>query len=85
MVRKSLEDVWRLMNRWDPVYGTRDGNEIPSNFTPGVLPVLRQILARSLSKGITRSAVLSRDAVHIKSSFSFDIGKSLSHRIVLSI
>jgi hypothetical protein len=66
----------RLMTRWDPIHGPRDLNEIPSNFTPGVMPVLNQILARSISKGITRSAVLSKDAVHIKSVFAFDIGKS---------
>jgi len=67
----------RLIRRWDPIHGPRDLNEIPSNFAPGVIPVLGQILVRSISKGITRSAVLSKDAVHIKSSFSFDIGKSL--------
>jgi hypothetical protein len=69
-------NIQRLMTRWDPIHGPRDLNEIPSNFTPGVMPVLNQILARSISKGITRSAVLSKDAVHIKSVFAFDIGKS---------
>ena len=64
------------MTRWDPIHGPRDLNEIPTNFTPGVMPVLNQILARSISKGITRSAVLSKDAVHIKSVFAFDIGMS---------
>jgi hypothetical protein len=63
------------MTRWDPIHGPRDLNEIPSNFTPGVMPVLNLILARSISEGITRSAVLSKDAVHIKSVFAFDIGK----------
>lgn len=69
-------NIQRLMTRWDPIHGPRDLNEIPSNFTPGVMPVLNQILARSISKGITRSAVLSKDAVHIKSVFAFDIGES---------
>jgi hypothetical protein len=68
-----------LMLRWDPVHGPKDGSEIPSNFTPGVMPVLGQILNRSISKGLTRSAVLSKDAVHIKSALSFDIGKWYSH------
>lgn len=70
--------VGRLMKRWDPVHGSKNGDEIPPNFSPGVMPVLNQILVRSISKGITRSAVLSKDAVHIKSSFSFDIGKQHS-------
>ena len=39
------------------------------------MPVLGRILERSVTKGITRSAVLSKDAVHIKSSFAFDIGE----------
>jgi len=69
------------MTRWDPIHGPRDLDEIPSNFTPGVMPVLNQILARSISKGITRSAVLSKDAVHIKSVFAFDIGESRSSGI----
>jgi hypothetical protein len=68
-----------LITRWDPVHGTKSGAEIPSNFTPGVMSVLDQILTRSVAKGITRSAVLARDAIHIKSSFPFDIGESLDH------
>lgn len=61
--------------RWDPVHGGKGDAEIPPNFSPGVIPVLAKILQRSSAKGISRSAVLSRDAVHIKTSFPFDISK----------
>lgn len=48
---------------------------LPSNFAPGVIPVLHQILQRSSAKGHTRHAVLSRDVVFIKASLTFDIGE----------
>ena len=56
--------------------GTRTDADValPSNFAPGVIPVLHQILQRSSAKGHTRHAVLSRDVVFIKASLTFDIG-----------
>lgn len=40
--------------------------------TSGLIHVLRDMLQRSASSGLTRSAVLARDGVHIKGSFGFD-------------
>jgi hypothetical protein len=63
--------------RWDPVNSARTDAEVtlPSNFSPGVIPVLQKILQRSSAKNYTQSAVLCRDVVHIKSALTFDIGK----------
>nr|XP_019010235.1 uncharacterized protein I206_04703 [Kwoniella pini CBS 10737]OCF49016.1 hypothetical protein I206_04703 [Kwoniella pini CBS 10737] len=57
---------------WDPINGSI--SEIPSNFSPGVIPVLAEILRKSSRRGTTRRAVLCRDVTHIKGQWKFDMG-----------
>lgn len=68
-----------MVARWDPVHGSKTDVDIPPNFSPGIVPVLHDILQRSSTKGQTRQAVLSRDVVHIRYALTFDVGKSASY------
>nr|XP_018260977.1 uncharacterized protein I303_06694 [Kwoniella dejecticola CBS 10117]OBR83135.1 hypothetical protein I303_06694 [Kwoniella dejecticola CBS 10117] len=63
---------------WDPIHGPI--KEIPSNFSPGVIPVLAQTLRKASQKGITRRAVLCRDITHIKGIWKFDMGWGCGYR-----
>ncbi|WWC91618.1 uncharacterized protein L201_006564 [Kwoniella dendrophila CBS 6074] len=66
---------------WDPIYGST--TDIPSNFSPGVIPILAQTLRTASHQGITRQAVLCRDVVHIKGIWRFDMGWGCGYRNAL--
>lgn len=61
--------VNRSDRRWDPVTGRLDAGSVPPNFSPGVIPVIRQLAAQD-SKG--SRGVTVRQAVHIKGAWGFD-------------
>ncbi|OCF77214.1 hypothetical protein I204_01199 [Kwoniella mangroviensis CBS 8886] len=63
---------------WDPISGSMA--DIPSNFSPGVIPILAQTLRRAYHLGITRQAVLCRDTTHIKGIWKFDMGWGCGYR-----
>jgi hypothetical protein len=50
--------------------------EVPQNVSLGLIPVLRDMLARNAQTGGTRAAVLARSGTHIKGVFGFDLGTS---------
>ncbi|ORY26720.1 peptidase family C78-domain-containing protein [Naematelia encephala] len=68
---------------WDPVSDSTKPNDIPSNFSPGIIPVLRDLLLRSHSHRITREAVICSDTVHIKGIWKFDLGWGCGYRNAL--
>ncbi|KAL1409950.1 hypothetical protein Q8F55_003949 [Vanrija albida] len=65
--RETKGDEW-----WDPTRGGVKNANIPSNFSPGLILVLRDMLLKEVSKRDIRSAVLASGGVHIKSSWTFD-------------
>ncbi|WVQ67080.1 uncharacterized protein L199_005274 [Kwoniella botswanensis] len=66
---------------WDPISGSTA--DIPSNFSPGVIPILAQTLRKASHHGITRQAVLCRDITHIKGIWKFDMGWGCGYRNAL--
>ncbi|WVR07761.1 hypothetical protein IAU60_004804 [Kwoniella sp. DSM 27419] len=66
---------------WDPISGSRE--DIPSNFSPGVIPVLDRCLKEGAHQGITRRAILCRDVSHIKGVWKFDMGWGCGYRNAL--
>lgn len=60
-------DAW-----WDPQ--DMDDREVPKNFSPGLIPVLRRMLDTSSGSSHTRRAVLCREVVNIRGVWGFDIG-----------
>ena len=68
--------------RWDPVDG-RNVTDIPSNFSPEVIPVLQHLLTSSVSRDMTRHAILSRHVTAIKGVWGFDMGWGCGHRNAL--
>ena len=69
--------------RWDPVEGQTKTGDIPSNFSPGVIPVLAQILTAAVHQRLSHSAVLSRETVHIKGAWDLDMGWGCGYRNAL--
>ncbi|WOO79237.1 Ubiquitin carboxyl-terminal hydrolase ZUFSP [Vanrija pseudolonga] len=65
--REAKGDDW-----WDPIRGGVKHGNVPSNFSPGLIPVLRDMLLKDVSKRQIRSAVLASGGVHIKSNWTFD-------------
>lgn len=66
--------------RWDPVTGRLDAGSVPPNFSPGVMPVMRQLIAQDRKcNGVT-----VRQAVHIKGAWGFD-GSELHTRWLADI
>ncbi len=54
--------------------------------TVDVIPILVRVLSDTVKKRITRSAVLSKDVIHIRGSWGFDLGTSpVFHRHCLVI
>lgn len=68
---------------WDPIDGPLNRSDILSNYSPGIIPVLAQILTSAVHQRITRSAVLSRPLVHIKGAWDFDMGWGCGYRNAL--
>ncbi|KAL7418476.1 hypothetical protein Q5752_006934 [Cryptotrichosporon argae] len=66
---------------WDPVDG--HAADVPANYAPGLLPVIREALDASITRGYTRSAVVARDTVHTKSAWGFDIAWGCGYRNAL--
>lgn len=64
-------------------YTEGDRSDLPSNFTPNVIPVLQALLQASSKKNVTRQAVLSRPIYHIKGGWSFDWGWGCGYRNAL--
>nr|KIR47468.1 hypothetical protein I312_03231 [Cryptococcus bacillisporus CA1280] len=68
---------------WDPINGSTSPNELPDNFSPGVISLLVTALRTSANKGITQRAVLCRDTTHIKGVWNFDLGWGCGYRNAL--
>ncbi|WWD19554.1 hypothetical protein CI109_104015 [Kwoniella shandongensis] len=68
---------------WDPISGTTKASDVPNNFSPGVVSVLASTLRNAAHQSITRRAVLSRDTVHIKGVWAFDMGWGCGYRNAL--
>ncbi|WRT70312.1 uncharacterized protein IL334_007310 [Kwoniella shivajii] len=66
---------------WDPVNGST--TTIPSNFSPGIITILAEIIRKCTHQGITKHAVLCRDTVHIKGTWKFDMGWGCGYRNAL--
>jgi len=58
-------------------------SDIPSNVSPGIAPVLAQILNTAVQQRFTRSAVLCVAAVHIKGVWGFDMTWGCGYRNAL--
>ncbi|WVF73112.1 hypothetical protein IAT40_007931 [Kwoniella sp. CBS 6097] len=63
---------------WDPIKGSQE--DVPQNFSPGVIPTLAQVFRTSAHQGTTRRAVLCRDVVHVKGIWKFDMGWGCGYR-----
>ncbi|EIW71780.1 hypothetical protein TREMEDRAFT_67959 [Tremella mesenterica DSM 1558] len=68
---------------WDPIQAIVKDNNLPANFSPGLMPVLDQLLKKSVAEGYTKSAVLCSDTVHIKGAWGFDMAWGCGYRNAL--
>ncbi|KAK8853139.1 hypothetical protein IAR55_003840 [Kwoniella newhampshirensis] len=68
---------------WDPMNGSTNASDIPSNFSPGVMSVLASTVRTAAHQDIARHAVLCRDTVHIKGVWAFDMGWGCGYRNAL--
>lgn len=82
MVGYPLPYANRSDGRWDPVTGRLDAGSVPPNFSPGIIPVIRKLIAHD-SKG--SRGVTVRQAVHIKGAWGFDGSELCTTEILADI